>query len=271
MAAELRRLRENAGISLDQAATMADLAKSTLSRMETAQIGTRPLTVRALMTIYGIPEPEAESLVQLARDARKVGWWQAYSNVIPSQHGDYIALESEAAVIHSYEPQLVPGLLQTERYARELIRTDLTPMSSEDLERKVALRAVRKGRLTQVPVLEFWAIIDEMVLRRPIGSAKIMAEQRTHLLEMARLPNVTLQVLPLDAGAHAGLVGSFSIIESPDPHFPDVAYVDCVAGQMFLEKPEEIRRTKLLINHLRTKALDTQKSIKVIAAILDAP
>ena len=137
LAAELRRLREEAGISLDQAAKLADLAKSTLSRMETAQIGTRPLTVRALMTIYGIPDAEAESLVQLARDARKVGWWQTYSNVIPSQHADYIALESEAAVIHSYEPQLVPGLLQTERYARELIRTDLTPMSSEDLERKV--------------------------------------------------------------------------------------------------------------------------------------
>lgn len=268
LAAELRRLRETAGLRLDQAASEADLAKSTLSRIETAQIGCRPVVVRALLTLYGVSGPEAESLIQLARDAKQRGWWQAFGDVLTSQYADYISLESEALSVRNYEPLFVPGLLQTPQYARAVIHAVLVSATEEEIERRVEVRTARQQRLTASVPVDFWAIIDEAALRRPTGTPEIMRDQLAHIVEMMRLPNVTVQVLPTAIGAHPGMVGSFSVLEFPDQQQPDVVYVDCVAGELFLESESDARRVNMLYNHLRTKALDRDTSSDLIRALI---
>ena len=269
LATELRRLRERAGLTLDQAATHSDVTKSTLSRIETAQIGVRPVVVRVLLGLYGETGTRAEALLQLARDARKRGWWQAYSDVLTSQYADYISLEAEALAIRNYEPLFVPGLLQTEAYTREIILSAVTDMSESEVDRRVGARMARQHRLTEPPGLDLWAIMDEAVLRRPTGTPATMQGQYKHLLTVGQLANVTIQVLPLDVGAHPGMTGSFSVIESSEERFSDIVYVDTVAGELYLEAEFETRRVNTLFNHLRARALDPDRSTALIAALVD--
>jgi transcriptional regulator with XRE-family HTH domain len=269
LATELRRLRERAGLTLEQAAEHSDLTKSTLSRMETAQIGSRPVVVRVLLSLYGTPGTEVEALLQLARDARRRGWWQAYSDVLTSQYADYISIEAEALAIRNYEPLFIPGLLQTEAYTREIITSAVTDMSDAEIDRRVGVRMARQRRLTESPCLDLWAIMDEAVLRRPTGTPATMQGQYKQLLEAGRLSNVTIQVLPLNVGAHPGMTGSFSVVESPEPTFPDIVYVDTVAGELYLESEVEARRVNMLFNHLRARALDPERSTALIAGLAD--
>lgn len=268
LAAELRKLREEHDLTLDEAADGTDVAKSTLSRIETGRITARPVVVRALLAKYNVTGEQAELLLQLARDAGKKGWWLAYSDVLSSQYADYIALEAEAAAIRNYEPQFVPGLLQTPEYAHAVIDAVLITASEEEVERRVQVRVARQPRLSAPPPMDFWVIVDESVLRRPTGGHAVMADQIRHILEVARLPNVTLQVLPADVPAHPGMLGSFSIIEFADQAFGDVVYVEGMAGELFVEEEDEARRCNLVYNHLRTKALDKDKSAALIKTIL---
>lgn len=269
LSAELRRLREQAGFTLDQAAERCDLTKSTLSRIETSQIGVRPVIVRVLLGLYGIAGEDGEALLQLARDARKRGWWQAYSDVLTTQYADYISLEAEACAIRNYEPLLIPGLLQTEAYAREVVRSVRITASEEEINRSVAVRMARQQRLTQAPLLDLWAIVDESTLLRRSSVPGLMCQQLQHLLAASRLPNVTIQVLMPDAGLHPGMVGSFSVIEAPDQQYPDVVYVDCMAGELYLEDESEARRVNTLYNHLRAKALDPDRSATYLTQLAE--
>ena len=270
LAAELRRLRERAGYTLEQAAERSDLTKSTLSRIETAQIGVRPVVVRVLLGLYDLVGDPAEALLTLARDARKRGWWQAYSDVLTSQYADYISLEFEARAIRNYEPLYVPGLLQTEAYAREVMRSVRVSASEDEIERAVAVRMARQRRLTGEPRLDLWAVVDEAVLRRTTGTPGLMREQLKHLVERIQLPNVTVQVLMLDAGLHPGMVGSFSVIESPEQQHADVVYVDSVAGELYLEDERDARRVDTLYNHLRASALGPDRSEALISRLAEA-
>jgi transcriptional regulator with XRE-family HTH domain len=263
-------LRERAGYTLEQAASRSDLTKSTLSRIETAQIGVRPVVVRVLLGLYQVEDARAESLLQLAREARQRGWWQAYSDVLTSQYADYISLESEAQAIRNFEPLFVPGLLQTEAYAREVIRSVRIGTGEAEIERGVAVRMARQRRLTGDPRLDLWAIVDEAALRRTTGSPGLMREQFKHLLSAMQLPNVTVQVLMLDAGVHPGMVGSFSVIEAPGRQHSDVVYVDSIAGELYLEDERETRRVDTLYNHLRARALDPDRSAAFVRCLADA-
>jgi transcriptional regulator with XRE-family HTH domain len=267
LASELRRLRRAAGVSLEDAARHLDVAHSTLSRIETGQAVARTAYVDALARMYRVDEVEHEALVKLAREARQRSWWHAYGDVLSRQYGAYIGLEAEASSVRNYETLLVPGLLQTETYARTVITAMLPDATPEEVERKVAVRLTRQRRLVEQPVVKFWAIVNESVLVRPTGGEAVMREQNGCLAELAGLTNVTLQVLPLDVGAHAGMLGSFSLLSFPDPRDEDVAYVDTPAGEIYLETPEEVERLTLAYDHIRSSALSVSASIDRVNAL----
>lgn len=269
LASELKRIREHqAKMTIDQAAARVGMVGSSLSRIETAQNFARPVVVRALCGIYGVSSDETEELFQLARVVKKKGWWHKYGDTIGARYADYISLESDAVAIRNYEPQFIPGLLQIEDYAREINRSTLVDATNDEIQRLTEARMKRVERLDATPALEFWAIVDEAALRRPTGGTDVMYRQIDHLRELAKRPNITLQVLPTDVGAHPGMRGSFSLLEFPDPRFPGAAFVESVAGDLFVEEDEEVGRCRKLFNHLMTKALDRDRSAGLLTGIL---
>ncbi len=270
LAAELRKLRETRNLTLDDAAAGVDLAKSTLSRIETAQITARPVVVRALLARYEVGGTEADRLLQLARDAGKRGWWRAYADVLSNQYADYIGLENEASAIRNFEPQFVPGLLQTEQYARAALTGVHRAASEQEVDRRVQVRLARQPRLRARPELCFSVIMDESVLRRPVGGDAVMADQLRRLLAAMRLPNVALQVLPTGVGAHPGMLGSFTVIEFPDERFGDAVYLEGVTGGRLVEAEDETRHCNQVYQELGGSALDQGDTAALIQDVLRA-
>jgi transcriptional regulator with XRE-family HTH domain len=270
LASELKRIREKqAKMTIEQAAERAGMVSSSISRIETAQNFARPVVVRALCGVYGVSAEETESLFQLARDVKKKGWWHKYGDVIGARYADYISLEAEATAIRNYEPQFIPGLLQIEEYAREINRSTLVDATDIEIDRRTEARMLRTPRLSSEPALDFWAIVDEAVLRRPTGGTGVMLLQIDHLRELAERPNITLQILPTDVGAHPGMYGSFHVLEFPDPRYPTAVFVESIAGDLFVEDHDEVMRCDKLFNHLRSKALDRDRSLDLLTGILD--
>ncbi|TDC59704.1 XRE family transcriptional regulator [Micromonospora sp. KC207] len=251
----LRTHREAAGLTLEAAADEINSTRSTLSRYENAQTLISPATVRALLTLYGVSVDEIAAAVQLAKDARKPGWWVSYSYLLDRRTIDFIALEAEATGIANFEPSVVPGLLQTADYIRGVMRGGPHTLSDEQVEQRVHLRLDRQQRLTGDAPPIFDAIIDEGALLRPVGGQAVMEAQLHQLLKMAELPNITVQVIPLAAGYHRGTRGSLHILEFADPEDPIIASVETVAGQMVLDRPGDLRTCTKIMEHLRTVAL----------------
>ncbi|KIR65501.1 helix-turn-helix transcriptional regulator [Micromonospora harpali] len=251
----LRTHREAAGLTLEAAADEINSTRSTLSRYENAQTLISPATVRALLTLYGVGADELAAAVQLAKDARKPGWWVSYSYLLDRRTIDFIALEAEATGIANFEPSVVPGLLQTADYIRGVMRGGPHTLSDEQVEQRVHLRLDRQQRITGDDPAILDAIIDEGALLRPVGGQAVMEAQLHHLLKMAELPNITVQVIPLSAGYHRGTRGSLHILEFPDPEDPHIASVETVAGQMVLDRPGDLRTCTKIMEHLRTVAL----------------
>lgn len=241
LAQELRRLREQAGLRSSDVAARLEWNPSKLTRMERNE-GKRPdpNDIRLLCDVYGVDERLRDSLVQLARDGRKKGWWDPYHAWLSEELSNYIGLEAEASAVLSFEPLIVPGLLQTPDYARAIIGGSSAGAGGEQVDAKVAIRVRRQQALHDNPALRVVAVMDEAALHRRIGNAEIMRGQFEHLQQLAALPNVTLHVIPFDAGAHAGVSGSFNILQFPEPADRDAVYVDLLAGQMFIEEPEEV-------------------------------
>ncbi|WP_320065161.1 helix-turn-helix transcriptional regulator [Micromonospora sp. RTGN7] len=264
----LRTHREAAGLTLEAAADEINSTRSTLSRYENAQTLIRPATVRALLTLYGVGPDELTAAVQLAKDARQPGWWVSYSYLLDRRTIDFIALEAEATGIANFEPSVVPGLLQTADYIRAVMRGGPHTLSDEQVEQRVHLRLDRQQRLTdeEPPILD--TIIDEGALLRPVGGQSVMEEQLRHLLKMAELPNITVQVIPLSAGYHRGTRGSLHILEFPDPEDPIIASVETVAGQMVLDRPGDLRTCTKIMEHLRTVALSPAASREQLHRVL---
>jgi len=268
LASQLRQLREHAGLTLEQVASRTDIATSTLSRIETARIGAKPVNVRALLAMYGVDGPDAEALVQLARDARQRGWWQSFADVVSSRYADYIGLESEAKVVRNYEPTIIPGLLQTKEYYLERALQELGDWTADDRQRRAEVRITRQRRLVAEPSLIFHAIIEESTLRRPVGTSELMQRQLQHLVDRASLPNVTLQVISEGVGVHPGLVGPFSILEFEDRvHQPDVGYAEFIGGQIFLDQTDDVHRCSALFSHLSNLALSEDESVGLISRL----
>lgn len=260
---ELRRLREAAGLTPEVAAKRLGWSRPKVNRIENARITVTTSDVANACDLYGADPASKALLIQLAKEAAHRGWWAAYSDVFA---GSYVGLEAEASSIRTWEPLLIPGLLQNESYARELIHAVQPELGNLEVQRWVDARMARKICLLGEHTPTLHAIVDEGTLHRPIGSPNVMARQLDELLQAADWPNVTLQVLPLAAGAHAGLDGAFSVL-SFDAEDPDVGYTWCPGGDVYLEAVDQVRRFMLTFERLTSACLSPKESVALIAAV----
>lgn len=265
---ELRRLREAAGTTIDQVAERLNCSASKISRIETGQSGVSSREVRDILAAYQIEGALAESLVEMAREAKQRGWWQLYGTVLTSA---YVGLEAAAAQLRSFEPLVIPGLLQTEEYARAMVLAGWPDMSTEEVEQRIRVRIKRQSLLYQDDPIQLSVILDEAALRRPVGGIGAMRRQLDKLLNAAELPHVTLQVLPLSAGAHGGMDGAFTILLFEEQANQNLVFAANGAGGLFLEKDEEIERYAGIFSGLQASALSPARSIEMVARLAKEP
>ncbi|HVQ94259.1 MAG TPA: helix-turn-helix transcriptional regulator [Mycobacteriales bacterium] len=270
LAIELRRLRSEAGRNLDEVAAHLECSPAKISRIETGQVGARVQDVRELLDYYQVTGPDRDALLDLVRQSRQRGWWHTYSDMISEAFRTYIGLEDEAASIRSYETHLIPGLLQTEAYSRAImtIRRD-TPL--DEVDRGMRLRSTRKQILTRADPPQLWVVLDEAVLRRPVGGGDVMAEQYEHLATFAGRSNITVQVLPFSAGAHSGGSWPFTILSFADPADPVVAYVETLTIDHYLDRAADVGQYIAEFDHLRSYALSPAKTRDHLAALTGKP
>jgi transcriptional regulator with XRE-family HTH domain len=267
LAARLRELRENANLTIDEVGDQLECSASKISRIETGHVGVTPRDVRDMLEVYGVGDDEREALVQLAREARKKGWWHAYNEVFT---GSFVGLESDASFLHTHQALLVPGLLQTEAYTRAVIRAIRPDSAEADVELRVRARINRQKLITEVSnPPEYWAVLDEAVLHRVVGGPEAMREQLKRLVELASLPHVTLQVVPFSSGAHAGMEAPFLILGFPEQADPDVVYVENSTSGVYLEQPEDVHRYTLMFDHLRAAALKPDDTVEMVDRTAD--
>jgi transcriptional regulator with XRE-family HTH domain len=266
LAAELRSLREAARLTCEDVAEHMECSASKISRVETGRVSVSPRDVRDMLSLYGVDAQQRDSLVQLARESRQKGWWHAYSDTIQPRFATYVGLEDAAAEIRTYEVNLIPGLLQTEDYARTVINAGNLTGTQEDVERRVALRMARQPMLTGDDPPQLWAVLDEAVLRRTVGGPGLMRMQLDQLVELAAMPNVAVQVIPFTAGAHPGMGKPFVILAFPERADPDVVYLEDLTSALYLEDVDEIDRYNVLFNHLRATALSFEDSASLIVS-----
>jgi transcriptional regulator with XRE-family HTH domain len=268
LALELRRLRESAKLTCEEVAERLECSASKISRVETGRVSVSPRDVRDMLQIYGVPQDQRESLVQLARDSRQKGWWHAYSDSIHPQFATYLGLESAASEIRIYEVSLIPNLLQTEEYARAVISAGMVTSPQEDIERQVELRMARQPTLTRPDPPKVWAVLDEAALRRRVGGAGLMRLQLEHLLELSELSSVSLQVIPFGGGAHPAMGRPFVILVFPERVDPDVVYLEDLTSALWVEDVDEVDRYNMFFNHLRATALSFDASSSLIMSVI---
>ncbi|MEW2358731.1 helix-turn-helix transcriptional regulator [Spirillospora sp. NPDC029432] len=265
---KLRRLREDAGFTQAEVAQAMDWSESKQIKMERGNIPVRIPDVRALLVHYGLVGPEhqqeTDAVLQLARDARRKGWWHTYGDAVPEWFEPFLGLETEATSIRTYQPELVPGLLQTQDYHQGLLRTSPAVRSAETIDRMTTLREQRQQRLEGPNATTYWAIMNEAVLMRPPGSTALMKAQLTHIVERMELPAVTVQVLPFSAGLHPAMDGPFEILGFPESLDLDVAYLESPTSALYLEERDQVTRYNDVFDHLRAKALDPEQSRTLI-------
>ncbi|MBW8484216.1 helix-turn-helix domain-containing protein [Actinomadura parmotrematis] len=261
LARELRRMREEQGLTLQEVADRLDWSRATVSRLETAQTRPKPDDTAELLALYGVPSPDRDAYLNLAQEANKRGWWTAYSDVFV---GSYAALEDGASCVRTWDPQLIHGLLQTEPYARAVITAGRLLSSRDQVERRIDARKIRQQALDLPQGPEVHMVVDEGVLLRHIGGVAVMRGQFEHLLEIGERPGITIQVLPFDRQEHAGLDGRFTILSYPDPADPDVAYVEGTMGDVYLESSEETSKHTDRFDRIVGAALSHEESARLI-------
>lgn len=244
------------------------MATATISRIETGRRSIRLRDLRALLDIYEIDGAERESLLNLAREAQEKGWWQKYANVLPGEYSTFIGLEAEARLIRHYNQSLVPGLLQTEAYARAVTVATRPGESSEEIDRLVSIRLKRQERLDDNS-FELAVILSETVIRQSIGPTALMADQLRWLVQASERSNVMLQILPLRAGEHGALTGSFSIVGFPTPSDMDVVYLENMISAVYLEEAQEVRSYEGVFDYLRAAALSPNDSRAMLVEVLE--
>ncbi|MFE1752738.1 helix-turn-helix domain-containing protein [Streptomyces anandii] len=263
LGATLRKLRARKGMTLEEAGRLVGVSKATVSRYETQAGPVKWIVVDALCREFGATDSEREAVVRLAKDAKQQGWWSSFADSIPESMNLLLTLEDEAVREDHFSCVYVPGLLQTRAYSTALQRANEIPLEPSEIERLVDIRMKRQEILNRPKPPRLWAILDESVIRRVVGSAETMKEQLSRLLEANESPHITLQVLPFSKGAHSAALGSFVIIGGTESAL-DVVYVDFHAGSLFLEKEEELQRYRLAFEYLRAQALDMEASSAVI-------
>lgn len=263
LGAMLRKLRARKGMTLEEAGGLVGVSKATVSRYETQAGPVRWIVVDALCREYGATDAEREAVVRLAKDAKQQGWWSSFADSIPESMNLLLTLEDEAVREDHFSCVYVPGLLQTRAYSTALQKANEIPLEPAEIERLVDIRMKRQEILTRPKPPRLWAILDESVIRRIVGSPETMKEQLGRLLEANESPHITLQVLPFSKGAHCAALGSFVILGGTESAL-DVVYVDFHTGSLFLEQEEELERYRLAFEYLRAQALDMEASSALI-------
>ncbi|MFE1506610.1 helix-turn-helix domain-containing protein [Streptomyces sp. NPDC058726] len=263
LGAMLRKLRARKGMTLEEAGGLVGVSKATVSRYETQAGPVRWIIVDALCREYGATDAEREAVVRLAKDAKQQGWWSSFADSIPESMNLLLTLEDEAVREDHFSCVYVPGLLQTRAYSTALQKANEIPLEPAEIERLVDIRMKRQEILTRPKPPRLWAILDESVIRRIVGSPETMREQLGRLLEANESPHITLQVLPFSKGAHCAALGSFVILGGTESAL-DVVYVDFHTGSLFLEQEEELERYRLAFEYLRAQALDMEASSALI-------
>ncbi|MET9894625.1 helix-turn-helix transcriptional regulator [Streptomyces sp. NPDC006465] len=236
----LRHLRERAGVSFEEAARAIEVTPLTVRRIEKAEVGLRIPYVRELLRAYGVPATEVDDFLAMAREANQPGWWYKYRDVLPEWFSAYVSLESEASVIRLYEPHYVPGLLQTHDYATALMRVGFPNESEDDVARRVALRMKRQDLLAKSEAPAVWAILDETVLRRPVGGPAVMRAQFDRLNEVLDMPKVRIQIMRFGVGAHPGAFGPFHHFRFGFSELPDIVYTESLVGAVYVDRPHDV-------------------------------
>jgi transcriptional regulator with XRE-family HTH domain len=268
LAAELRVLRERSGLTGEQAGERLGWSVSKVSRIETAQVGVRTGDLTALLDLYGVSGPRRDALADLARTAMQRGWWDTYET-ISTDYANYISLESEATAIRCFSQTLVHGLLQTEDYARAVIKAALVPFTSaSEVDRRVEIRMTRQRILHLDRPLSIWMVLDEAALHRLIGGADIMRAQCESLIQLSELPNVTIQILASSVGAHPGANTPFSILSFPEVYDPDVVYIETMTSSLWIEDDREVHRYSLAFDQMRAMALSPDESVELISEVV---
>jgi transcriptional regulator with XRE-family HTH domain len=268
LGAELRRLRERSERTVADVAKELGWSESKLSRIETANSGIRNADLTRLMTTYGVPDQERSRISSLAGLARQRAWWEAYGDALLDSYETYIGFEAEAKAIYAYDAAIVNGLLQTTEYASAIIKAVSTGERPDVISQRVAVRLARQAVLTRDPPPRLSVIMDEAVLRRPIGGPDVMRRQLMRLLEVSQQPLVTIQIVPFVVGAHRGLDGSFSILEFVTDTDHPLAYCDGMTGGVFRSKPDELRRYWMSLEALRASALGSDESAEFITTVM---
>jgi transcriptional regulator with XRE-family HTH domain len=267
--AQLRRLRETQGLTREAAGYRIRASESKISRLELGRVGFKDRDISDLLELYGVEdEAQRDALVALAREANSPGWWHSYDDVLPNWFQTYVGLEEAATLIRSYEIQFLPGLLQTEAYARAVVSAGAPDAGIAEVERRVNLRITRQKILRRPSPPVLWAVVDEAALHRPIGGSKVMKAQVEHLLEMMKLPNVTLQVMPFRFGGHAGEGGAFTILRFPEPELPDVVYVEQLVSAYYLDKREYVERYARTMDRLTVDSQPPEVTRETLERIL---
>jgi transcriptional regulator with XRE-family HTH domain len=269
LGAELRRLRERAQRTVAEVATELGWSESKLSRIETANTSIRSADLQRLLGTYKVSDQESARLSAFANMARQRAWWEGYGDALLDPYKTLLGFESEAKAIYAYDSQLLHGLLQTNEYASAIIRAVSVGERPDVIEQRVAVRMARQAILTRVPPVELYVVIDESVLRRPVGGTEVMGRQLRRLIEVSEQPAITLQVLPFAVGAHRGIDGAFSILEFPAGMDDPLAYADGMTGGVFRNKSDDVRRYWASLESLRASALGPKDSIQFIADIID--
>ncbi|MCX4762905.1 helix-turn-helix transcriptional regulator [Streptomyces sp. NBC_01275] len=263
---ELRKLREDKGMTAEQVAERLLVSQSKISRLENGRRSISQRDVRDLCGVYEVEDQRmVDSLMEMAKDSRQQGWWHAFGDI---PYSVYIGLETDAESLRVYEPQVVTGLLQTRAYAEAIIQGALPETSVDEIEKRVQVRMKRQERITaENGPLRLWVVLDEASLRRVVGSRLVMREQLEHLTEVTRLPQVTVQVLPFDVGAHPGLNGQYTILEFTDAADSSVVYIEGVTSDLYLEKAHDVQQYSVMYEHLRAQALSVEQSRQTIEEV----
>lgn len=264
LAAELLRLRNAAGLTRDQVADTTGLSTGALFRIEKAQTRPQRRTLVLLLDLYCVvAKDEREALFDLLRHSSQLGWLHLFEDNLPQSYQTFISFEAEASRLSDYEGQFMPGLLQTEAYARTVIRGLMPEEADEDIERRVDVRMRRQQALAKPQAVGLWAILDEAVVQRQVGGPAVLRDQLRHLIEAATSPTITLQVIPFSAGAHLGMPGSFIVMEFPEPD-PALIYTENAGGGLFLEADADVQRYRTSFQRLAAQALSPEDTIKII-------
>jgi transcriptional regulator with XRE-family HTH domain len=268
LGAQLRRLREANGITREQAGYVIRGSESKISRMELGRVGFKERDVIDLLTLYGVAdERQRTEMLVLTRDANTPGWWHRYSDLLPSWFQSYLGLEAAASLIRTYEVQFVPGLLQTDEYARAVILLGHAGADPMEIERRVRLRVARQQLLARADPPQLWAVVDEAALRRPIGGPAVMRRQLEALIDATRQPRFRLQVIPFNVGGHAAAGGSFTILRFADPDLPDVVYLEQLTSALYLDKPEDVDQYAAAVGRLYIDAAPPTRTAEILHRI----